>query len=151
MDEMNQRRDKCAQQRDEARAEVEQLTQALHDARLENSGQAALLERTRQMSGGSLNYGYERIETLAEEIERRAECALHKAFARHLFRVAQAAHDLEWVWSGDWSPGDEEAAIKACMDWRTEMRTVIQEQIEWMRVELNELENSATQKEAPHA
>jgi len=33
--------------RDEARAEVEQLKQALHDARLENSGQAALLERTR--------------------------------------------------------------------------------------------------------
>jgi len=33
--------------RDEARAEVERLKQALHDARLENSGQAALLERTR--------------------------------------------------------------------------------------------------------
>jgi DNA repair exonuclease SbcCD ATPase subunit len=32
-------------QRDETRAEVEQLKQALHDARLENSGQAALLER----------------------------------------------------------------------------------------------------------
>jgi hypothetical protein len=35
-------------ERDEARAEVEQLKQALHDARLENSGQAALLERKRQ-------------------------------------------------------------------------------------------------------
>jgi hypothetical protein len=34
-------------ERDEARAEVEQLKQALHDARLENSGQAALLERKR--------------------------------------------------------------------------------------------------------
>jgi len=34
-------------QRDEARAEVEQLKQALHDARLENSGQAMLLERKR--------------------------------------------------------------------------------------------------------
>jgi len=32
-------------ERDEARAEVEQLKQALHDARLENSGQAMLLER----------------------------------------------------------------------------------------------------------
>lgn len=47
LDEMNQRRDKCAHQRDIARAEVERLTQALHDARIENSGQAALLERTR--------------------------------------------------------------------------------------------------------
>jgi hypothetical protein len=34
-------------ERDEARAEVETLKQALHDARLENSGQAAQLERTR--------------------------------------------------------------------------------------------------------
>jgi uncharacterized coiled-coil DUF342 family protein len=34
-------------QRDETRAEVEQLKQALHDARLENSGQAAQLERKR--------------------------------------------------------------------------------------------------------
>jgi hypothetical protein len=34
-------------QRDEARAGIEQLKQALHDARLENSGQAALLERKR--------------------------------------------------------------------------------------------------------
>jgi chromosome segregation ATPase len=32
-------------QRDEARDEVEQLKQALHDARLENSGQAAQLEK----------------------------------------------------------------------------------------------------------
>jgi hypothetical protein len=33
------------EERDKAHAEVEQLKQALHDARLENSGQAALLER----------------------------------------------------------------------------------------------------------
>jgi hypothetical protein len=32
----------------EARAEVEQLKQALHDARLENSGQAALIEQCRE-------------------------------------------------------------------------------------------------------
>jgi len=34
-------------ERDEARAEVERLKQKLHDARIENSGQAAQLERTR--------------------------------------------------------------------------------------------------------
>jgi hypothetical protein len=38
---------RLTKERDEARAEVEQLKQALHDARLENSGQAALLERKR--------------------------------------------------------------------------------------------------------
>ncbi len=35
------------EERDKALAEVEQLKQALHDARLENSGQAAQLERKR--------------------------------------------------------------------------------------------------------
>jgi DNA repair exonuclease SbcCD ATPase subunit len=39
--------DAVIKERDEARAEVERLKQALHDARLENSGQAAQLERTR--------------------------------------------------------------------------------------------------------
>jgi chromosome segregation ATPase len=36
---------RLTKERDNALAEVEQLKQALHDARLENSGQAALLER----------------------------------------------------------------------------------------------------------
>jgi hypothetical protein len=40
---------RVTRERDEARAEVEQLKQALHDARLENSGQAALLERKRHI------------------------------------------------------------------------------------------------------
>jgi chromosome segregation ATPase len=35
------------EERDAAHAEVEQLKQALHDARLENSGQAAQLEQKR--------------------------------------------------------------------------------------------------------
>jgi hypothetical protein len=42
-----ERLDRVTTERDDARAEVEQLKQALHDARLENSGQAALLERKR--------------------------------------------------------------------------------------------------------
>ena len=45
--EILKRIDVVLNERDEARAEVEQLKQALHDARLENSGQAALLERKR--------------------------------------------------------------------------------------------------------
>jgi uncharacterized coiled-coil DUF342 family protein len=45
--EILKRIDVVLNERDEARAEVEQLKQVLHDARLENSGQAAQLERTR--------------------------------------------------------------------------------------------------------
>jgi hypothetical protein len=42
-----ERLDRVTTERDEARTEAEQLKQALHDARLENSGQAAQLERKR--------------------------------------------------------------------------------------------------------
>jgi chromosome segregation ATPase len=45
--EMLQRINAVVKERDEARAEVERLKQALHDSRIENSGQAAQFERTR--------------------------------------------------------------------------------------------------------
>jgi hypothetical protein len=45
------------EERDKALAEVEQLKQALHDARLENSGQAALLERLKTIEKGRTEIG----------------------------------------------------------------------------------------------
>ena len=71
------------------------------------------------MSGGELDYAFHHIDELANDIERRAKKSLHKAFAEHLHKCAKAAHDLEWMWSGDTSPGDEEAAIQAVVT-RTE-------------------------------
>jgi hypothetical protein len=41
------RLEELQRERDEARAQVERLKQKLHEARIENSGQAAQLERTR--------------------------------------------------------------------------------------------------------
>lgn len=67
------------------------------------------------MSGGSLDYGYQRVRDLAEAIERRAERPEHRAFADHLLKVAEAAKALEWVWSGDRGPGDEIEPIKAVL------------------------------------
>lgn len=65
------------------------------------------------MSGGALDYICYRVGTAAEDIAARADTPLHRAFAEHLRQVATALHDLEWVWSGDSSPGDEIEAIKA--------------------------------------
>jgi len=65
------------------------------------------------MSGGSYDYAYGRVEDLAREI--RGDSALRRAFRAHLVKVAKALHDIEWVDSGDCSPGDEEAAIRACL------------------------------------
>ena len=64
------------------------------------------------MSGGSLEYAYSRIECIADEVSRRAECPEHKAFAKHLYKVSKALHDLEWVWSGDCSEGDIESIME---------------------------------------
>lgn len=38
-----------------------------------------------------------------------------KAFAEHLALVTQALHDIELVDSGDYSPGLENEAIRACL------------------------------------
>ncbi|NIR76759.1 MAG: hypothetical protein GWN53_17160 [Gammaproteobacteria bacterium] len=67
------------------------------------------------MSGGSLNYVYQDVERVADTIQRRADTPLQRAFAQHLNRVATALHDLEWVWSCDYAPGDEVEAILAVL------------------------------------
>lgn len=65
------------------------------------------------MSGGSLNYVYSQVEDAAREIARRAETPLHRAFAAHVMKVATALHDLEWLFSCDYSDGMEVPALKA--------------------------------------
>lgn len=67
------------------------------------------------MSGGSLNYIYRSMDSAAFDVESRAETPLHHAFASHLRKVAKALHDLEWVWSSDYGPGDEVEAIRAVL------------------------------------
>jgi hypothetical protein len=84
------------------------------------------------MSGGSYDYLYHRIEDLADHIELvnntdrndldacRLDAlfdaaATERAWFVGLLRlVATAAHDVEWVDSGDYGLGAEVAAIRAC-------------------------------------
>jgi hypothetical protein len=64
------------------------------------------------MSGGSMGYLYRCLEWQAEFAQDTPE---RIAFARHLELVAKALHDIEWVDSGDYGPGDENEAIRACL------------------------------------
>lgn len=59
-----------------------------------------------------MNYLYARIEN---DANFRANTAERRAFSEHLARVAKALHDIEWVDSGDYGPGDESKAIRACI------------------------------------
>lgn len=64
------------------------------------------------MSGGSMNYLYSKLECGADFEENTPE---RFAFAKHLKLVAKALHDIEWVDSGDYGPGRDTDAIRACL------------------------------------
>ena len=59
-----------------------------------------------------MDYLYSKVEQASfnETTPERA------AFSQHLTRVAKALHDIEWVDSGDYGPGDENEAIMACLE-----------------------------------
>lgn len=68
------------------------------------------------MSLGHYNYGYRRVEELADEIEQQKSLSpLRAVFVAHLRLVAIALHDIEGVDSYDLSPGAEDAAIRAVL------------------------------------
>lgn len=64
------------------------------------------------MSGGSMDYICHRVENDTPFHENTPE---RKAFRAHLALVAKALHDIEWVDSADYAPGDENEAIRACL------------------------------------
>lgn len=63
------------------------------------------------MSGGSYDYAYTKASDMADQL-KRSEIPLRRIFGRHLEKVAQAMHDIEWVDSGDYGTGDELEAIQ---------------------------------------
>ena len=65
------------------------------------------------MSGGSMDYAFVRVRTALELFKH--DTPERKAFADHIEKVAKALHDIEGVDSGDYEPGDENEAIRACI------------------------------------
>lgn len=65
------------------------------------------------MSGGSLGYIYHKIESVIEDIA--GDTPLRRAFRSHLCLISKALHDIEWVQSGDYGPGDDAKAMEACL------------------------------------
>ena len=79
------------------------------------------------MSGGSLDYVCYRLDDAIDTIERRATTALHKAFAKHLKDVAKALHDLEWVYSGDYSEGQEVESLRKVVNKEMELKAATEQ------------------------
>jgi len=79
------------------------------------------------MSGGSLDYVCYKIDDAADSIEARATTPLQKAFAAHLRDISTALHDLEWVFSGDYSEGDEVAALRKVVNKEMELNSATEQ------------------------
>lgn len=77
------------------------------------------------MSGGSLDYVYSRVEDAARTLMAKAENEVHKAFAKHLFEVANALYSAEYVLSGDSEPGSDHKAILRVITPRDVLASVI--------------------------
>jgi hypothetical protein len=91
------------------------------------------------MSGGSMDYLYSRVANVyfvASTPERRA-------FAAHLLKVSKALHDIEWVDSADYSPGDENEAIRACLSNSLILEAAIEQAREVAEVLRAELERAS--------
>lgn len=67
------------------------------------------------MSGGSLDYAYQKVDMIADAIIKETKNPLHVALAKHLKKVSTALHDLEWVLDDDYGSGDEDKAIRAVL------------------------------------
>ena len=79
------------------------------------------------MSGGSLDYVCYKLDDAIEVIERRATTVLQKAFAKHLKDVSKALHDLEWVYSGDYSEGQEVESLRKVINKEMELKAATEQ------------------------
>jgi hypothetical protein len=78
------------------------------------------------MSGGSYNYTCYKVDDFASSLEHGSRGnPLRIAFAAHLRLVAKAMHDIEWVDSGDYGTGDDEAALRAVLHPADEINAAI--------------------------
>ena len=89
------------------------------------------------MSGGSLDYVFYKLDDAVDSIEKRATTPLHKAFAAHLRDVSKALHDLEWVYSCDYSDGDEVEAIRKVINKEMELNAATKQ----AKIALEQLKN----------
>lgn len=65
------------------------------------------------MSGGTYEYAYSTVDNFMHAMKQNTP--ERRAFADLLGDVIEAMHDIEWVDSGDYRPGDENAAIERCL------------------------------------
>ena len=66
------------------------------------------------MSGGSWDYVFYKFDDVAEKLLAEQSPA-RRSLGKQIQLIAKALHDIEWVDSGDYGEGDDEAAIDAAL------------------------------------
>lgn len=96
------------------------------------------------MSGGSYDYAYRDMDSFIRDLDRNASTPLRKAFVKHLAKVAKAMHDVEWVDSGDYSEGDEDKAIAACLGdgWKGATYEQVLEELTKLKEQVEKINNA---------
>ena len=77
------------------------------------------------MSGGSWNYVCYKIEDTAQRLLESRD-PMRRALGEKLLPFAHALHDIEWVDSSDYGPGDDVEAIKKALGDNWEEHTLAQ-------------------------
>ena len=93
------------------------------------------------MSGGHYDYACYTVSVFADMLLPEANTPLRMAFLKHLRKVEKAMHDIEWVDSGDYTPGDEDAAIKEALgeNWKELSVEAAIEKLDELRGQLKKL------------
>lgn len=89
------------------------------------------------MSGGAYNYLFRYMEEVAHKL-KIDPLPYRRAFGDHMLKCAEAMHRIEWVDSGDESPGDDFESIMKCIDHVDILQTVVRD-AESMRKDLEGL------------
>lgn len=78
------------------------------------------------MSGGSYDYSCFRVNDMAQDTRIKFGSPLRRAFGKHLELVSEAMRMVEWVDSSDYSPGDENEAIKRVLQPGAEISALVE-------------------------
>lgn len=93
------------------------------------------------MSGGSLNYFYQEVSDIIAIVREKNHDyqnsdQMIESFAVHLERISNALHDVEWVFSGDYSVDQCYESVNACLGQESIAYAIKQTEQEIKRMEL---------------
>ena len=92
------------------------------------------------MSGGALDYAFSKINMIANDLERCCVAPEHRALVKHLHKLGDVLYTVEWVISGDKSPGEDIEQIRKLLSDReltqhhiSDLQDKIEESKNWIK------------------